>query len=72
MVKINYKEVCVITACPFCGHAHEVEVNEMDYLDWQDGALAQDAFPYLSADERELLISGIDSESWNKMFGGEE
>lgn len=72
MVKINYKEVCVITQCPFCGHAHEVEVNETDYWDWQDGALAQDAFPYLSADEREMLISGIDSECWNKMFGGEE
>ncbi len=72
MVKINYKEVCVVAQCPFCGHAHEIEVNEADYWDWQDGALAQDAFPYLSADERELLISGIDSECWNKMFGGEE
>lgn len=72
MTKINYKEICVVKACPFCGHAHEVEVNEADYWDWQDGALAQDAFPYLSADERELLISGIDSECWDKMFGGEE
>jgi len=72
MVRINYKEVCVVTQCPFCGHAHEVEVNEADYLDWQDGVLAQDAFPYLSADEREMLISGIDSECWEKMFGGEE
>ena len=72
MMKINYKEVCVVTQCPFCGHAHEVEVNEMDYLDWQDGVLAQDAFPYLSADERELLISGIDSKCWDEMFGGEE
>lgn len=68
--RINYKEVCVVTACPFCNKPHEVEVNETDYLDWQDGALnAQDAFPYLSAGERELLITGIDSECWNKMFG---
>ncbi len=72
MMKINYKEICVVTACPFCGHAHEVEVNEADYWNWQDGVLAQDAFPYLSTDERELLISGIDSECWDKMFGGEE
>lgn len=68
MVKINYKEVCVITSCPFCGHAHEVEVNEVDYWDWQDGVLAQDAFPYLSADEREMLISGICPTCWDKMF----
>ena len=63
----------VITCCPFCGKAHEIAVNEMDYLDWQDGKLAQDAFPYLSASDREMLISGIDEECWNGMFGtGEE
>ena len=72
MMKINYKEVCVVTACPFCGHAHEVEVNEMDYLDWQDGELAQNAFPYLSADEREMLISGICPTCWDEMFGSNE
>lgn len=71
-MKINYKEVCVITRCPFCGKAHEVEVNEMDYLDWQDGALIQDVMPYLSAQEREHLISGICEDCWGKMFEGDE
>ena len=69
MKKMNYKEVSVITSCPFCGRANEVEVNEMDYLDWQDGELAQNAFPYLSADEREMLISGICPKCWDGMFG---
>ena len=69
MMKINYKEVCVVTRCPFCGHANEVEVNEIDYLDWQDGELVQNAFPYLSADDREMLISGICPTCWDKMFG---
>ena len=72
MVKINYKEICVVTYCPFCGHAHEVEVNEVDYWDWQDGVLAQNAFPYLSADEREMLISGICPTCWDTMFGSDE
>ena len=72
MKKINYKEITIVTACPFCGHANEVEVNEMDYFDWQDGELAQNAFPYLSADEREMLISGICPKCWDEMFGGEE
>ena len=63
----------VVTCCPFCHKAHEIAVNEMDYLDWQDGKLAQDAFPYLSASDREMLITGIDDECWNGMFGtGEE
>lgn len=71
-MKINYKEICVATYCPFCGKAHEVEVNEMDYLDWQDGMHAQDAFPYLSAEDREMLISGICPDCWDGMFGGED
>lgn len=68
MVKINYKEVCVVTQCPFCGCANEIEVNESDYWDWDDGVLAQVAFPYLSADEREMLISGICPDCWARMF----
>ena len=71
-MKINHKEVTIITACPFCGHANEIEVNEADYWDWQDGELAQNAFPYLSADEREMLISGICPKCWAKTFGEED
>ena len=72
MMKVNNKEVCVITRCPFCGRANEVEVNEMDYLDWSDGELAQVAFPYLSANEREILISGICPVCWFNTFGSED
>ena len=68
----NRKEYFVVTVCPFCGKVNEVGVNEMDYWDWQDGALVQNAFPYLSADEREALISGICPKCWNKMFGEDE
>lgn len=70
MAKINLHEITIITECPFCHRANEVEVNEMDYWDWQDGELVQRAFPYLSADEREMLISGICPDCWDRMFGG--
>ena len=70
-MKTNNHEVTVVTFCPFCGKANEIEVNEMDYLDWQDGALVQDAFPYLSANEREALISGICPKCWADTFGEE-
>ena len=72
MVRINYKEVCVVTCCPFCGYGNFIEVNENDYLDWGDGMNAQDAFPYLSAGEREMLISGICPTCWEKYFGSDE
>jgi len=71
MKKMNYKEVSVVTTCPFCGHANFVEVNEDDYLDWQDGELVQNAFHYLSANEREMLISGICPTCWENTFGDE-
>ena len=58
--------------CPFCGKYHDVRVSEADYWNWKGGELAQDAFPYLTAEEREFLISGICPDCWNKIFGGKE
>lgn len=72
MIKVNYKEVSVVTRCPFCGKANFVEVNENDYFDWEDGALVQVAFPYLSAGEREMLVSGTCGKCWVGFFGGGE
>lgn len=43
--------------------AHLSDVNR-----WVNGELIQVAFPYLSADQREILKTGIDSESWDRMF----
>lgn len=69
-MKKNNRDVCIITFCPFCGKSHEVECNEDDYLDWQDGELIQNAMPYLSAQEREYLITGICEDCWSRMFDG--
>ncbi len=60
----------LITVCPFCGKETEIRVNMVDYWEWcNEGKLAQDAFPYLTADEREALISGICPDCWEGMFG---
>lgn len=57
------------TTCPFCGKTTPVQIRRVaDYNAWQNGALAQDAFPHLSADEREMLISGICPKCWEKTF----
>lgn len=64
--------ITVETRCPFCGQFHYVEVGERDFYAWQDGELVQVAFPYLSADDREMLISGICPTCWDKMFSSEE
>ena len=70
MERINYTEICISIQCPFCGKGHEVEVNEIDYLNWEDGTLAQDAFPYLSATEREQLISHLCPDCQGSIFFG--
>ena len=36
------------------------------------GMLIQNAMPYLTADEREFILTGITQEEWNEMFGDEK
>jgi hypothetical protein len=39
---------------------------------YANGALLQDAFPHLSADDREFIKSGITKEEWDELFMIEE
>ena len=48
------------------------EVESADYKNWQEGALIQDALPYLTTDQRELLISATCGTCWDDMFGEED
>lgn len=57
------------TICPFCGSVHFIDIPLDRLFLWQSGMKVQDAFPDLSADDRERLISGICPECWGKMFG---
>lgn len=54
------------------GREFSVTVKSEDLDKYMNGALIQEAFPYLSADERELCMSGIDSSTWNSMFKEED
>ena len=67
-MKITIKGIC-----PSCTKEWAVEVEERDYVDYtENGKHAQYAFPYLSAEKRELLISGICNDCWNTIFGDED
>lgn len=54
--------------CVECGKAVKVEYDSGDYEAWKNGKLIQDAFPYLTLDEREMLKTGICHDCWVKMF----
>ncbi len=58
--------------CRQCKVSAEMSVNRQDLADWRGGKYIQDAMPYLSADQRELLISGTCGDCFDKMFGGDE
>lgn len=67
------KKIKVQTRCPECGCINEVEVYPQDLADYRSGRKhPQDAFPYLSPDERETLITGICPACWDKLFPDEE
>ena len=60
--------IAITVQCRECKKNFVISVVKNDYEDWRQGLLIQKAFPYLSAEIRELLISKICPECWDKMF----
>jgi hypothetical protein len=58
----------------FSGYTHSqkpfsITVKLSDANEWINGGMIQSCFGYLSAEDREILMTGNDNESWDKMFG---
>ncbi|MCF0114431.1 MAG: hypothetical protein HUJ56_03680 [Erysipelotrichaceae bacterium] len=58
----------LVTKCPCCKKFHIVEVFLEDLDKYEDGMSIAEAFPYLNEDERELLITGLCKDCWDKEF----
>ena len=59
--------------CKHCGIVYTILANREDVVRWQAGeGYIQDVLAYLSAGERELLISGTCDNCWKNMFGSDE
>ena len=62
--------------CPLCNKMGEITIDlgvwEIGVVKRAQGEYIQDAFPTLSAGEREQLMTGIHSECWDKEFAGTE
>lgn len=54
--------------CVACGTQHELSLEKSKFDRWQAGEHLQVAFPELTIDERELLISGTCSDCFDNMF----
>ena len=66
----------VITTCPICNKEHSVHLTREQsykYKDYLDGkGHIQDLLPELSADNREMLITGICPKCWKELEEDED
>ena len=66
MVKVKTKR------CIHCGETGIIEIPQVDFDKgaplYEAGAYIQDAFPNLSADQREQIISGTHPKCWDYIF----
>lgn len=64
------KTVVIFKKCNKCGVSSVLKVGEEDYFSFvNNGVFVQDAFPYLSIGERELLISSTCGKCFDEIFG---
>lgn len=68
----NNELVSVDIKCKMCGVSHKISVLKKDFEEWNMGTdkRVQDVFPYLTINQRELLISGVCGECFDEMTNG--
>lgn len=68
---IDEATLAVTNVSNYSGREHTIRLSAtpQQFTLWASGALIQEAFPDLTVDEREFIISGITKEEWNELFG---
>lgn len=62
------KDMYIECTCKMCGKEVDIIADQRGYNKWKKGMLIQDAMPYLTPDEREILVSGICGECFDNLF----
>lgn len=60
------------TKCPICGEEHHIECSKEGYEAFKNGECIQIALPELSANEREMLVTGTCPRCWDLLFPDED
>jgi hypothetical protein len=50
----------------------EIPVTQEELDNWKGGMLAQEAFPNLTADQREFIMTGVTPEEWEETMKEDE
>lgn len=54
--------------CKKCSRPVDIDVTDAQIVAWRHGALIQKAMPNVTAEKREMFISGICPICWDEMF----
>ena len=67
------KQAKLNITCKFCSKLYTIQVGMIDYFEWKSGMVSiLDSLHYLTAAERELLISATCGDCWNKLYPNDE
>lgn len=69
---ITEAEIQLKADCRTCVNSLTVTVKAVDLRRYKRKVFIQDAFPYLSVGQREMLISNTCPTCWDRLFGEEE
>ena len=47
----------------------DLPVTQEQLDSYKNGSLVQDAFPHLTADQREFIMTGATADEWDEYFG---
>lgn len=64
----NEGQTCLSRTCSMCHTQHQIWVEDDDHKAWENGKMCQDAFPYLDAGQREILISSTCGRCFDLLF----
>lgn len=72
IIRNKDRTVTLMASCRLCGDKYLIKVRPQDLVTWNEGAHCQDAFPYLTPGEREMLISHTCDKCWSKIFSDDD
>lgn len=52
--------------------SRDMDITTEQWFAYKGGKLVQDAFPHLSADDCEFILTGITPDEWEATFGAPE
>jgi hypothetical protein len=66
--------IAVTRVSPLTGKVNtlNLDITMEEMMAWKAGKLIQDAFPRLSASEREFIKTGLTNDDWESMFREED